>query len=280
MIGLQNFPSENYLHNLVKLPNNKLISLSAIGFLKSNINFYNYDISSKLINNYEETRNFPSQETSKIGVFLRFGLVSIRSIVKKAVQSRNDVFLKELIWREFFMQILYHYPETVTKSFKSKYDNIKWRQNDYEFQMWCEGKTGYPLVDAGMRELNTTGFMHNRVRMLVASFLCKHLLIDWRLGEAYFAKKLLDFGAFISFSGIITFKKNNELREVVKYVPEDRILIETDSPYLSPEPHRGKKNTPQNLDIIALEVAKIKNINEKMVYKITTNNFNKIFKLI
>ena len=126
-------------------------------------------------------------------MFLRFGLVSIRSIVKKAVQSRNNVFLKELIWREFFMQILYHFPETVTKSFKSKYDNIKWRQNDYEFQMWCEGKTGYPLVDAGMRELNTTGFMHNRVRMLVASFLCKHLLIDWRLGEAYFAKKLFDF---------------------------------------------------------------------------------------
>ena len=190
---LQNFPSENYLHNLVKLADNKLISLSAIGFIKSNINFYNYDISSKLINNYEETRNFPFQETSKIGVFLRFGLVSIRSIVKKAVQSRNNVFLKELIWREFFMQILYHFPETVTKSFKSKYDNIKWRQNDYEFQMWCEGKTGYPLVDAGMRELSTTGFMHNRVRMLVASFLCKHLLIDWRLGEAYFAKKLFDF---------------------------------------------------------------------------------------
>ena len=109
------------------------------------------------------------------------------------MQSRNNVFLKELIWREFFMQILYHFPETVTKSFKSKYDNIKWRQNDYEFQMWCEGKTGYPLVDAGMRELSTTGFMHNRVRMLVASFLCKHLLIDWRLGEAYFAKKLFDF---------------------------------------------------------------------------------------
>ena len=190
---LQNFPSENYLHNLVKLADNKLISLSAIGFIKSNINFYNYDISSKLINNYEETRNFPFQATSKIGVFLRFGLVSIRSIVKKAVQSRNNVFLKELIWREFFMQILYHFPETVTKSFKSKYDNIKWRQNDYEFQMWCEGKTGYPLVDAGMRELSTTGFMHNRVRMLVASFLCKHLLIDWRLGEAYFAKKLFDF---------------------------------------------------------------------------------------
>ena len=106
---LQNFPSENYLHNLVKLADNKLISLSAIGFLKSNINFYNYDISNKLINNYEETRNFPCQETSKIGVFLRFGLVSIRSIVKKAVQSRNNVFLKELIWREFFMQILYHF---------------------------------------------------------------------------------------------------------------------------------------------------------------------------
>jgi deoxyribodipyrimidine photo-lyase len=114
-------------------------------------------------------------------------------MIRKAINSNNDVFWKELIWREFFMQILYHFPHTVNNAFRKKYDRIPWRNNENEFELWKQGKTGYPLVDAGMRQLNATGYMHNRVRMLVASFLCKHLLIDWRWGEAYFAEKLLDY---------------------------------------------------------------------------------------
>ena len=131
--------------------------------------------------------------TSRIGPHLRFGTVSIRKIMKQALKANNEVFWNELIWREFFMQILWHYPKTVNHAFKAKYERIQWRNNEVEFDKWKSGQTGYPLVDAGMRELNQTGFMHNRVRMLVASFLCKHLLIDWRWGEAYFAEKLLDF---------------------------------------------------------------------------------------
>jgi deoxyribodipyrimidine photo-lyase len=124
---------------------------------------------------------------------LRFGTQSIRDLVTKSASRKNPTFLKELIWREFFMQILWHFPHTKERSFKKQYDRIQWRNDETEFKKWCEGETGYPLVDAGMRELNKTGFMHNRVRMLVASFLCKHLLIDWRWGEAYFAEKLFDY---------------------------------------------------------------------------------------
>lgn len=131
-------------------------------------------------------------KTTRLGTHLRFGTVSVREVVKFAVQS-NQVFLSELIWREFFMTILYHFSHVVDKSFKPKYDNIPWINNKEQFQRWCKGETGYPMVDAGMKELNQTGFMHNRVRMVVASFLCKHLLIDWRWGEAYFAEKLLDY---------------------------------------------------------------------------------------
>ena len=150
-------------------------------------------VSSYCVPKYEETRNFPSlDKTSKIGPHLRFGTVSIREVVKQ-VESLSEVFLSELIWREFFMQIIHHFPHTVTQNFKRKYDTIQWRNNESEFKKWCLGKTGYPIVDAGMRELNNTGFMHNRVRMITASFLCKHLLIDWRWGEAYFASKLLDY---------------------------------------------------------------------------------------
>ena len=151
-------------------------------------------MTSSLIQNYEATRNFPSQDsTSKLGPHLRFGTVSIRKMVKKAIAEKNEIFWQELIWREFFTQILWHFPYTKNDSFKAKYDRIEWRNNETEFKAWCEGKTGYPLVDAGMRQLNETGFMHNRVRMLVGSFLCKHLLIDWRWGEAYFAEKLHDY---------------------------------------------------------------------------------------
>lgn len=169
------------------------LELSDVHFKKSTIEIPDYTASADFISHYEETRNFPFEATSKLGAHLRFGSVSIREMVCKANSQTNKVFLNELIWREFFMQILWHFPETVTKSFRPKYDGIKWRNNEIEFKHWCEGKTGYPIVDAGMRELNATGFMHNRVRMVVASFLCKHLLIDWRWGEAYFAEKLLDY---------------------------------------------------------------------------------------
>ena len=143
--------------------------------------------------NYDEVRNFPAKDAgSYLSPHLRFGTVSIREIVREAL-DKNETFLSELIWREFFMQILWHFPRVVDESFRPAYDRIPWRNDQKEFDRWCKGETGYPMVDAGMRELNETGYMHNRVRMVVASFLCKHLLIDWRWGEAYFAKKLLDF---------------------------------------------------------------------------------------
>ena len=171
--------------------NHEFPSMEELGFKKSSIKVPSFSLDK--VYNYEETRNFPSLDsTSKIGPHLRFGTVSIRVIVNK-VKDLNDTYLSELVWREFFMQILWHFPRVVNDNFRSKYDSIKWRNDEVDFKKWCEGKTGYPLVDAGMRELNETGFMHNRVRMVTASFLCKHLLIDWRWGEAYFAMKLLDY---------------------------------------------------------------------------------------
>ena len=191
---LEHFPSENLLQNFIQNTNLPNVSLSEMGFETSHQKVQAYKVNPQLIQNYEATRNFPAQDaTSKLGPHLRFGTVSVRKMVAKAIAETNEIFWQELIWREFFMQILWHFPETVTKSFKPQYDRIEWRNNETEFQLWCEGKTGYPLVDAGIRELNTTGFMHNRVRMLVGSFLCKHLLIDWRWGEAYFAEKLHDY---------------------------------------------------------------------------------------
>lgn len=191
---IKNYNSEDLLSNLVSDINLPFLSLESIGFKTSKQTIEPYDVSQAIIDQYEATRNFPAKEgTSKLGPHLRFGTVSVRKMVQKALKSNNSTFLKELIWREFFMQIIWHFPQTITKSFKPQYDAIKWRNNKEEFNAWCEGKTGYPLVDAGMRELNETGFMHNRIRMLVGSFLCKHLLIDWRLGEAYFAEKLHDY---------------------------------------------------------------------------------------
>ena len=192
-INIEDDTSEQILNNLWKDKTNN-ISLEEIGFKKNNLKPLNLNLSDKIIEEYEKTRNFPSiNGTSKIGLHLRFGTVSIREMVKKAELSKNKTFLKELIWREFFQQILFHFPQTVNKSFKPKYDRIEWINKEDQFTKWCSGQTGFPLVDAGMRELNQTGFMHNRVRMLVGSFLCKHLLIDWRWGEAYFAKKLFDY---------------------------------------------------------------------------------------
>jgi deoxyribodipyrimidine photo-lyase len=187
------YPSETLLTQFCehKYP---FLSLSDIGFKPSDIKVTSYDISKNLIQNYEATRNFPAlNKTSFLGAYLRFGAVSIRGMIAKATQEKNETFWNELIWREFFMQILWHFPHTNTQSFKPKYDAIQWNNNEIDFKNWCEGKTGYPFVDAGMRELNATGHMHNRVRMIVASFLCKHLLIDWRWGETYFAQKLLDY---------------------------------------------------------------------------------------
>lgn len=181
-----------------KLSNKKLIqkefpfpTLEELGFEASDIPVP--EINWKQLSNYAELRNLPaSDSTSKLSVHLRFGTISTRDAVAKALKL-GDVFLNELIWREFFMQILWHFPDAATHNFKRQYDGIAWRNDPDEFQRWCSGQTGYPIVDAGMRQLNVTGFMHNRVRMITASFLCKHLLIDWKWGEAYFAEKLLDY---------------------------------------------------------------------------------------
>ena len=190
--GIKNYSSEELIKNLTTIESN--FNFSSVGFKKPSITLSKINLSKKVIDEYEMTRNFPSIDgTSKIGVHLRFGTISIRKIVKKAKLSSNITFLKELIWREFFQQILYHFPRTVSKSFKPQYDRIEWLNNENDFSKWCNGMTGYALVDAGMRELNKTGFMHNRVRMLVGSFLCKHLLIDWRFGESYFREKLFDY---------------------------------------------------------------------------------------
>ncbi|MEX2514411.1 MAG: deoxyribodipyrimidine photo-lyase [Cyclobacteriaceae bacterium] len=168
-------------------------TLKDIGFQRSDLDLPQLKIDRDLIKNYDQTRNFPAiNGTSRLGIHLRFGTISIRKLANEAA-NLNDTFLNELIWREFYMMILYHQPSVVDKAFKPQYDRIKWRNNEKEFDQWCQGFTGYPMVDAGMRELNKSGYMHNRVRMVAASFLTKHLLIDWRWGEAYFAKKLLDY---------------------------------------------------------------------------------------
>jgi deoxyribodipyrimidine photo-lyase len=182
--------------NSARLVHNKFYFSSAeskIAFA-TKLNQWPYDLSKKTIDNYTDTRNFPGIDgTSKLSNHLRYGTVSVRSCIREAMKSSDITFLKELIWRDFFTQVLWHFPFSVTQNFKEKYNGITWRNNQNEFGKWCKGETGYPMVDAGMRELNSTGFMHNRVRMITASFLCKHLLIDWKWGEAYFAEKLLDY---------------------------------------------------------------------------------------
>ncbi|MGB1248846.1 MAG: cryptochrome/photolyase family protein, partial [Chitinophagales bacterium] len=163
------------------------------GFEKENVNFPSEKPDISMMKTYHLTRDFPSQSgTSMLGVHLRFGTISIRQLAQKA-KKHNETFLNELIWRDFYMMILWHFPHAAKSAFRPKYDFIQWENNEAHFEKWCQGMTGYPMVDAGMRQLNATGYMHNRVRMVVASFLCKHLLIDWRWGETYFAEKLLDF---------------------------------------------------------------------------------------
>lgn len=189
---VQPLPEANW-KNLFPCSPLPFITLSEMGFEASFLEIPSTQVEDAILKEYEAQRNFPAvRGTSRLGIHLRFGTLSIRSLALKAA-SLNATYLNELIWREFYMMILGNAPQVVDRAFKPQYDRIPWRTNEEDFQAWCEGRTGYPIVDAGMRELNTTGFMHNRVRMIVASFLTKHLLIDWRWGEAYFAKKLLDF---------------------------------------------------------------------------------------
>ena len=168
-----------------------ICSLSALGFEKSSLQIKDYTLNH--LDQYSEIRDFPSLDaTTYLSVHLRFGTVGIREIIGQ-INARQEIFLNELIWRAFFMQIIYHFPRVIHENFRSKYNGIEWRNNEADFKNWCQGTTGYPMVDAGMRQLNSTGYLHNRVRMVCAGFLCKHLLIDWRWGESYFAQKLLDY---------------------------------------------------------------------------------------
>lgn len=180
--------------NLVKEQSLPRLTLEQIGFQRATLTITDFRTDSTFLNTYGENRDFPAREhASHLGPHLRFGTISIRQLIEQSSQAKAEIFINELIWREFFSQILWHFPHTVSRSFKPRYDHIEWRNDEKEFERWRMGTTGYPLVDAGMRQLNATGYMHNRVRMVTGSFLCKHLLIDWRWGEAYFAQKLLDF---------------------------------------------------------------------------------------
>jgi deoxyribodipyrimidine photo-lyase len=191
---LTSFPNENYFSNFLKTKPLPIPTLAEMDFEPAGVEFPPATVTRGLIKNYDKTRDFPALEsgTSRLGVHFRFGTISIREKARNAL-SLNATYLNELIWRDFYSQILAHFPRVVNRPFQPKFERVEWRDAPDEFQKWCEGRTGYPLVDAGMRQLNATGYMHNRVRMVTASFLTKHLFIDWRLGEAYFAKKLLDF---------------------------------------------------------------------------------------
>ncbi len=189
----QAYPSGDLLEHTVN-HDYPFLSLADIGFERSTISVPDYDDSIQMMDRYAQTRNFPAPDaTSNLSPHLRFGSVSVRQMVGRAINHPDKTFVKELVWREFFMNILWHFPHTVTRSFRPEYDHIRWVNNKAHFEAWCNGMTGYPLVDAGMRQLLHTGRMSNRVRMVVASFLCKDLLIDWRWGEAWFAQKLLDY---------------------------------------------------------------------------------------
>ncbi len=191
---LKSFKSENHLNNFFRNDSSEMITLEEMAFEKTDIKFKKPLIDEAIVESYSANRDFPSLNgTTKLSVHLRFGTISIRNCVQKALKY-NETWLNELIWRDFYMSILANFPQiNQGKAFKSNYDQIKWSKDENAFQKWCEGKTGFPIVDAGMRELNATGFMHNRLRMITASFLCKDLLIDWRWGETYFSSRLNDF---------------------------------------------------------------------------------------
>lgn len=235
------FASSTLFHNFIKTTAKEIISLSAMNFAEQTSTFPTKSVTNELLQAYSEQRDFPAKNgTSKLGIHLRFGTISIRQLVRKAIET-NETFLNELIWREFYQMILWHFPHVVNGAFKPKYNAIKWSENETHFKAWCEGKTGYPIVDAGMRELVATGYMHNRVRMIVASFLTKHLLIDWRKGADFFALHLLDFDLAANNGGwqwaagcgcdaapyfrvfnpyLQTIKFDKELSYIKKWVPE------------------------------------------------------------
>ena len=190
---LRSYPIDRYQQHFYPLPPQPVPSLADMGFQDPGETYPLRTVSGELLTHYQTTRDLPAlRGTSELGIHLRFGTVSVRELARQARQL-SATFLNELIWRDFYFQVLHHFPHVEQHSFRREYDNIPWRNHEADFQRWCEGQTGYPIVDAGMRQLNQTGWMHNRVRMITASFLCKHLLIDWRWGEAYFAKKLRDY---------------------------------------------------------------------------------------
>ncbi|MES2628178.1 MAG: deoxyribodipyrimidine photo-lyase [Bacteroidota bacterium] len=238
---LKPYPCKKYHKAFLKTRHHRMPTLGELGFERSEQEIPPRKIPSAIVSTYDKTRDYPAiHGTTRLSIHLRFGTVSIRELVKKAGEL-NATWLSELIWREFYQMILWHFPHSAKDSFKPQYDNIKWRNNEKEFELWCRGETGYPIVDAGMRELNETGFMHNRVRMVTASFLTKHLLIDWRWGEAYFAEKLLDYDMASNVGGwqwaagsgcdaapyfrvfnprLQTEKFDKELKYINKWVPE------------------------------------------------------------
>jgi deoxyribodipyrimidine photo-lyase len=239
---LKSYPTEAYFSKFYKQAPQPIPSLEQMGFQSTGESFPSTEVQNELIKKYKEQRDIPSiRGTSRLSVHLRFGTISIRELAL-STKDLNETFLNELIWRDFYHMIVWNFPQVGKgKAFKPEYDFIQWRNNEKEFEAWCNGQTGYPIVDAGMRELNSTGFMHNRVRMIVASFLCKHLLIDWRWGEAYFAKKLLDFDLAANNGGwqwaagsgcdaalyfrifnpyLQTQKFDSELKYIRKWVPE------------------------------------------------------------
>ena len=190
---LESYPTENFFNHFLKTAPLPVLSLQNMGFERAGIPFSPTEVARGIIRNYDKTRNIPGiAGTSRLGVHFRFGTISIREKARHAA-ALNDTYLNELIWRDFYAMILANFPHVAKSAFRPEYERIAWRDDEEGFQRWCEGRTGYPMVDAGMRELAATGYMHNRVRMVTASFLSKHLLIDWRLGEAWFARKLLDF---------------------------------------------------------------------------------------
>jgi deoxyribodipyrimidine photo-lyase len=191
---VKSYPTEKYFKNLYSTRNLAIPDLKDMGFEAVGEPFPSKNVRDEKLEKYEDLRDYPATPgTSRLSIHLRFGTISIRELARQAMEH-SETFLNELIWRDFYQQILWNFPHVGEgKAFREEYDNIKWRNNEEEFKKWCEGKTGYPMVDAGMRELNATGYMHNRMRMVTASFLVKHLLIDWRWGEAYFDRKLLDY---------------------------------------------------------------------------------------
>lgn len=232
---LKSYPTEKYFGNLLKVMPFTSISLPEMGFQPIDFEFPGREFNAEIIKNYNKTRDLPAVAgTTRLSLHLRFGTISIRELMRFAMRH-NEKFWNELIWREFFMMVLYHHPHSANQAIKPKYDRIVWEKNEAHFAAWCKGQTGYPIVDAGMRELNATGFMHNRVRMIVASFLTKHLLIDWRWGEAYFAQKLLDFELSSNVGGwqwaagsgcdaAPYFRVFNPITQAEKFDPQNRYI--------------------------------------------------------